>query len=441
MNKIGLIISREYTTRVRKKTFILMSFLGPLLIVGFILLTTYLSKGNKEKYEILVVDESHLFDSILRNSKKYHLQWAPKDKNYAQIQEIFKKDEKLDLLVYLPVNLIKTNSMTAKCLYKEIPSTGAQKHLSSIINEAIELYRVSYNKIDISTYKSIKTRINLDVVDVENKANRNIQRKAFVGIAFAMFIYAFIFLYSVQVMRGVIEEKTNRIVEIIISSVSTFQLMMAKIIGVGLVGITQFIIWAIVTFIMSITILPIIIPNKYSPSIQMNSEESTDLLNQSLNIDPSNETLQFIIHDIQWSYLIIFFTLFFLGGYFLYSGLMAAIGAAVDEEADTQQFLLPLTIPMVFALTMAGKVIDDPSSSLAFWLSEIPFTSPIIMIIRIAMGIGDSSVEIWEITLSLFLLAITFIATTWLSSKIYSKGVLSYGKKASYSDLFKWLKS
>ena len=441
MNKIGLIISREYTTRVRKKTFILMSFLGPLLIVGFILLTAYLSKGNKEKYEILVVDESTLFDSILRNSKKYHLQWAPKDKNYAQIQEIFKKDEKLDLLVYLPVNLIKTNSMTAKCLYKEIPSTGAQKHLSSIINEAIELYRVSYNKIDISTYKSIKTRINLDVVDVENKANRNIQRKAFVGIAFAMFIYAFIFLYSVQVMRGVIEEKTNRIVEIIISSVSTFQLMMAKIIGVGLVGITQFIIWAIVTFIMSITILPIIIPNKYSPSIQMNSEESTDLLNQSLNIDPSNETLQFIIHDIQWSYLIIFFTLFFLGGYFLYSGLMAAIGAAVDEEADTQQFLLPLTIPMVFALTMAGKVIDDPSSSLAFWLSEIPFTSPIIMIIRIAMGIGDSSVEVWEIILSLFLLAITFVATTWLSSKIYSKGVLSYGKKASYSDLFKWLKS
>jgi ABC-2 type transport system permease protein len=326
-------------------------------------------------------------------------------------------------------------------LYKEIPSTGAQKHLSSIINEAIELYRVSYNKIDISTYKSIKTRINLDVVDVENKANRNIQRKAFVGIAFAMFIYAFIFLYSVQVMRGVIEEKTNRIVEIIISSVSTFQLMMAKIIGVGLVGITQFIIWAIVTFIMSITILPTIIPNKYSPSMQMNSEESTDLLNQSLNIDPSNETLQFIIHDIQWSYLVIFFALFFLGGYFLYSGLMAAIGAAVDEEADTQQFLLPLTIPMVFALTMAGKVIDDPSSSLAFWLSEIPFTSPIIMIIRIAMGIGDSSVEIWEIALSLFLLAITFIATTWLSSKIYSKGVLSYGKKASYSDLFKWLKS
>ena len=238
MSKIGLIISREYITRVRKKSFILMSFLGPLLIVGFGLFTAYLSSAEKEKYEILVVDESHLFDSILRNSQKYHLQWAPKDKSYTEIQELFKKDAQLDLLVYLPVNLIKTNSMTAKCLYKDIPSTGVQKHLSGIINEAIELYRVSYNKIDISTYKSIKTQINLDVVDIENQANKNIQRKAFIGIAFSMFIYIFIFMYAVQVMRGVIEEKTNRIVEIIISSVSTFELMMAKIIGIGLVGIT-----------------------------------------------------------------------------------------------------------------------------------------------------------------------------------------------------------
>ena len=239
-------------------------------------------------------------------------------------------------------------------------------------------------------------------------------------------------------MRGVIEEKTNRIVEVIISSVSSFELMMAKIIGVGLVGITQFIIWAIVTMIMSITIFPLLIKDKYDPSLQMNSDE---LVNNSFKIDPNNEAIQFIINEVQWSYLIVFFILFFLGGYLLYSGLMAAIGAAVDEEADTQQFLLPLTIPMVFAILMASKVIDNPSSSLAFWLSEIPFTSPIIMIVRIAMGIGDSSVEIWEIILSLFLLTITFIGTTWLSGRIYRKGILSYGKKASYSDLFKWLKN
>ena len=438
MSKIGLIISREYLTRVKKITFILMSFLGPLIIVGFVLLTSYLSQENKEKYEILVVDESHLFNNNLRNSNKYHLQWAPKEKNYTEVQEIFKKDDELDLLVYLPINLIKTNSMTAKCLYKEIPSTAVQKHLSNIINEAIELYRVNFNNIDISTYKSIKTKINLDVIDIENKENRNIQRKAFVGIALAMFIYAFIFFYSTQVMRGVIEEKTNRIVEVIISSVSAFELMIGKIIGVGLVGITQFIIWAIITMIMSVTIFPLIIKDKYNPSLQTDADE---VVNNSFKIDPNNEAIQFIINELQWSYLILFFILFFLGGYLLYSGLMAAVGAAVDEEADTQQFLLPLTIPMLFAILMASKVIDEPSSSLAFWLSEIPFTSPIIMIVRIAMGIGDSSVEIWEIILSLFLLTITFIGTTWISGRIYRKGILSYGKKASYYDLFKWLKN
>ena len=415
-----------------------MSFLGPLIIVGFVLLTSYLSQENKEKYEILVVDESHLFNNNLRNSNKYHLQWAPKEKNYTEVQEIFKKDDELDLLVYLPINLIKTNSMTAKCLYKEIPSTAVQKHLSNIINEAIELYRVNFNNIDISTYKSIKTKINLDVIDIENKENRNIQRKAFVGIALAMFIYAFIFFYSTQVMRGVIEEKTNRIVEVIISSVSAFELMIGKIIGVGLVGITQFIIWAIITMIMSVTIFPLIIKDKYNPSLQTDADE---VVNNSFKIDPNNEAIQFIINELQWSYLILFFILFFLGGYLLYSGLMAAVGAAVDEEADTQQFLLPLTIPMVCAILMASKVIDEPSSSLAFWLSEIPFTSPIIMIVRIAMGIGDSSVEIWEIILSLFLLTITFIGTTWISGRIYRKGILSYGKKASYYDLFKWLKN
>ena len=415
-----------------------MSFLGPLIIVGFVLLTSYLSQENKEKYEILVVDESHLFNNNLRNSNKYHLQWAPKEKNYTEVQKIFKKDDELDLLVYLPINLIKTNSMTAKCLYKEIPSTAVQKHLSNIINEAIELYRVNFNNIDISTYKSIKTKINLDVIDIENKENRNIQRKAFVGIALAMFIYAFIFFYSTQVMRGVIEEKTNRIVEVIISSVSAFELMIGKIIGVGLVGITQFIIWAIITMIMSVTIFPLIIKDKYNPSHQTDADE---VINNSFKIDPNNEAIQFIINELQWSYLILFFILFFLGGYLLYSGLMAAVGAAVDEEADTQQFLLPLTIPMVFAILMASKVIDEPSSTLAFWLSEIPFTSPIIMIVRIAMGIGDSSVEIWEIILSLFLLTITFIGTTWISGRIYRKGILSYGKKASYYDLFKWLKN
>ncbi|MBT03839.1 MAG: hypothetical protein CL836_07425 [Crocinitomicaceae bacterium] len=434
MGEIWLIIKREYWTRVRKKTFIIMSFLGPILIVGFIGLTAYLSKGSKNNYEILVFDEGKMFDGVLRNSEKYNLKWSPEDKNYEEAQELFKKDDDLDLLLYLPSNLIKTNSMTAKCLYKTIPSSSAQKHLTSIINEAIELYRVNKNNIKIETYRAIKTRVNLDIIDVENQENKNIQRKGIIGFIFAFFIYFFILMYSVQVMKGVIEEKTSRIIEIIISSVSSFKLMIAKIIGVGLVGFTQFFIWISVISITSIVILNSVIPDIYSSSIQSQGP-------LTVNSGESAQIIEFLFYQIHWPSMFIFFGIYFIGGYLLYAGMMAAIGAAVDEETDTQQFLVPLTIPMIFALSMISSVIDDPSSTLSFWLSEIPFTSPVIMLVRIAMGIGPSSVEIWEIILSISLLFLTFIFTTWLSSRIYAKGILSFGKKASYKDLLKWMKS
>tara|TARA_B100001287_G_scaffold274688_1_gene280533 strand:- start:13254 stop:14585 length:1332 start_codon:yes stop_codon:yes gene_type:complete len=443
MSRIGLIVKREYYTRVRKKSFILMSFLGPLIVVGFLAFTIYINKSANSSYEILVVDEAQIFEGKLRNNDKYHLKWAPKDKSYEQVKEIFKSDEDLDLLLYMPVNLIKTNSMTAKCLYKNIPSTGAQKHLSSIINEAIELYRVESNDIKIETYRSIKTRVNLDVIDVENQFNKNIQRKAIVGSIFALLIYIFIFMYSIQVMKGVIEEKTNRIIEIIMSSVSSFQLMIAKIIGVGLVGLTQFTIWIIVIFTISTTLLSSNFPDLYSATFQVEKINLNEISNTQNPLEKSEvaEIIQFILYQVNWPSMFLFFIIYFVFGYLLYGGLMAAVGAAVDEETDTQQFLIPITIPLIFSLTMIGQVIDNPSSSLSFWLSEIPFTSPIIMMVRIAMGIGDSSVEIWEIILSLSIIILTFILTTKLSGKIYKKGILSFGKKASYGDLFKWLKS
>ena len=324
--------------------------------------------------------------------------------------------------------------MTAKCLYKAIPSSSAQKHLTSIINEAIELYRVNENQIDIETYRAIKTRVNLDIIDIEDPENKNIQRKGIVGFIFAFFIYFFILMYSVQVMRGVIEEKTSRIIEIIISSVSSFKLMIAKIIGVGLVGFTQFFIWILVITVTSVLLLHNLVPDIYSSTLQSQNPVT-------VNVGESAQIIEFLLYQIHWPSMFIFFGVYFIGGYLLYAGMMAAIGAAVDEETDTQQFLIPLTLPMIFALSMISSVIDDPSSSLSFWLSEIPFTSPIIMLVRIAMGIGPSSVEVWEIMLSVGLLFATFILTTWLSSKIYANGVLSFGKKASYKELFKWLKS
>jgi ABC-2 type transport system permease protein len=244
-------------------------------------------------------------------------------------------------------------------------------------------------------------------------------------------------------MKGVIEEKTNRIIEIIISSVSSFQLMIAKIIGIGFVGLTQFIIWVSVIFIMSSTILSSTFPNIYSSNFQSEAIQLNEISNEQIQFknEGVSEILQFILYEVNWPSMFLFFGIFFIFGYLLYGSLMAAIGSAVDEETDTQQFILPITIPLGFSLLMITKVIDNPSSTLSFWLSEIPFTSPIIMMVRIAMGIGDSSVELWEIILSIVILILTFIGTTFISARIYKKGILSFGKKASYRDLFKWIKS
>jgi len=442
MNNIGLIIKREYSTRVKKRSFIIMSILGPLLIVGFLAFTIYLNKSSNSSYEILVVDEAKLFEGKLRNNKKYHLEWSPEGKSYEQVQEIFKSNTDHNLLLYLPGNLIQTNSMTAKCLYKTIPSSSAQKHLTSIINEAIELYRIEKIGIAEEKYRSIKTRVNLDVIDIENAENKNIQRKAYVGYIFAFIIYIFIFMYAIQVMKGVIEEKTNRIVEVIISSVKSFHLMMGKIIGIGLVGLTQFLIWITVISTLSAGILFVNFPEKYSVENQLQQNEifenSKLLANNNEKID---QITQFVLYQIDWRNMFLFFAIYFIGGYLIYGSLMAAIGSAVNEETDTQQFMIPLTIPLIFSLSMIPQVIDNPSSNIAFWLSEIPFTSPLIMMVRIAMGIGEGGVDLWEIFLSIFLLLLTFIICTFISGKIYKTGILLYGKKPSYRDLYKWIKT
>ena len=443
MSKIGLIIKREYSTRVKKKSFIIMSILGPLLIVGFLAFTVYLNKKDNNSYKVLMVDDAHILNGKIRNNskEKYELFWAPEDKSYEEAQEILKKDKSFDILLYIPSNI--TYSKTAKCLYKSIPSTAAQKHLTSIINEAIELYKIEINEIDEEAYRSIKTKINLDVIDIGNAENKNIQRKAYVGYVFAFLIYIFIFMYAVQVMKGVIEEKTNRIVEVIISSVKSFHLMMGKIIGIGLVGFTQFIIWITVITFLSISIL--LSTSTEKNSINSNVIQENVITGTNPVLANSNEKIdqisQFLLYEIDWSNMFIFFAIYFIGGYLIYGSLMAAIGSAVNEETDTQQFMIPLTIPLIFSLTMIPHVIDSPSSSTAFWLSEIPFTSPLIMMVRIAMGIGEGGVELWEIILSIFLLFITFVFCTWISGKIYKTGILLYGKKPSYRDIYKWIKS
>jgi len=322
MSKIGLITKREYFTRVKKKSFIIMTILGPLLIVGFLSVTILISTKQEKDYKVLVLDEGDLFSNKLRNSEKYKLTWAPKG-SYSEIQELFKKEENYDLLLYMPSNIVQTNSMTAKCLYKEVPSMSAQKHLSSVINEAIELYRLKEANISEDSYRSIKTRINLDIIDIQHKENKNIQKRAIVGYFFGFIVYIFIFMFGVQVMKGVIEEKTNRIIEIVVSSVKPFELLMGKIIGIAMVGLTQFVGWVMISMILMFTIFAIYFPNQYNAATQADiaSQELVSQNNQeqiSSNIIEFSEVSDFLLNDINWVLMIGLFIFYFLGGYLLY---------------------------------------------------------------------------------------------------------------------------
>jgi ABC-2 type transport system permease protein len=281
--------------------------------------------------------------------------------------------------------------------------------------------------------------VNLKTFTLSGKENNALLTTA-VGFAGGIAIYMFIFLYGVQVMRGVIEEKTNRIVEVIISSVKPFQLMMGKILGIALVGLTQFMLWIVLTFLISSTITTYIAKEKMDAknvAMSLNTQQANgiDKLSDTKEMEKSAmESIMSNMDSINFPLVLTCFVIYFLGGYLLYSALFAAIGAAVDNETETQQFMLPVTIPLILSFVVAQSVITNPESQLSFWFSIIPLTSPVVMMVRVAFGVPT-----WQLILSISLLILGFIGTTWLAARIYRTGILLYGKKVNYKELSKWL--
>ncbi len=265
----------------------------------------------------------------------------------------------------------------------------------------------------------------------------------FIGFVGAILIYIFIFLYGVQVMRGVIEEKTNRIVEVIISSVRPFQLMMGKIVGIALVGLTQFLLWTILTFTIYTITYTVFLGKVDNKIEQIEKIKQSQLEKGPFNAPEeikkmdSSEVIQIMrgLKQIDFVALFLCFVFYFIAGYLLYGALFAAIGSAVDNEADTQQFMLPVTVPLILSFIVAQSIMQNPEGALSFWFSVIPFTSPVVMMVRLPLG-----VPIWQLATSMLLLAAGFIATTWLAGKIYRTGILMYGKKITYSEILKWLR-
>lgn len=432
MNKIFLIIQREYLTRVKKKSFVIMTLLGPLLMAALMIVPVWIGMKDKDFQIIEVIDETGLFIDQFENTKTLRFEQQFVDIEMAK--DSFYESKYTSILHITGIGI----ESTAKMYYKKQPGINTVSKIETTIEDGIRNIELK-EQFNISREQLEKINPNVTVETIFRNADGAEETKSstistVLGFGAAIIIYMFIFLYGVQVMRGVIEEKTSRIVEIIISSVKPFQLMLGKIVGIAMVGLTQFLLWIILTGVI-ISIAQVVLNQNIEVADTAAIEEVMKAQGAG-NVNTTNMAgqIQSIIDEIPIVKLLVSFLFYFLGGYLLYGALFAAVGSAVDSEADTQQFMMPITIPLIFAFVVAQTVIQNPDGAMAFWLSLFPLTSPIIMMVRIPFG-----VETWELLLSMVLLILGFVGTTWMAGKIYRTGILMYGKKVSYKELWKWL--
>ena len=415
MHKIWLIIKREYLVRVRKKSFIIMTILGPILMAALLIVPTYLAEENQEN-RIIALNEDVNYN--LEDSEFIHFTTIPSSE--AELLKTDFSESPFYALLY-----IEGENFT---LYSNQQiSLSVSKSIERQLEQLIEHEKLKLLGIDLQILEDASTEINITTKIISEDGNTsNSQAEASMGIGFlsGILIYMFIFMYGTMVMRGVIEEKTSRIVEVIISSVKPFQLMMGKILGVALVGLTQFVLWILLTIIIS-TVAELAFLDANVMATEMNSSDQSVILAQVAEFTGGINLLQIFLA----------FIFYFLAGYLMYSALFAAVGSAVDAEADTQQFVLPITIPLILSFVLITPIMENPDGTLAFWMSMIPFTSPVIMMVRLPFGVAN-----WELALSIGILIASFIATTWLAGRIYRTGILMYGKKATYKEIWKWLK-
>ncbi|AOW16951.1 ABC transporter permease [Polaribacter vadi] len=438
MSKLKLIIQREFIAKVRNKSFLIMTFLSPLLMVGVGFLVFFLMKKNDEKVKkIVYVDNSTLFtkDDFKDTKTVYY-----EDFTNLGIEETKKKVENGDYygaLIIPKKDSLEILANSIEFYSKESPSMSIINSLESKIERKLGNEKLNYFGIDLEKINASKIQSEIKMYNFSGEESSKMKNwiKIMVGAIAGYLLMMFVMIYGTSVMRSVIEEKTSRIIEIIVSSVKPFQLMLGKIIGNGSAGLLQFLIWGILLFVISTALTAFF-------GIDMTEMQTANLSAEQLEAakqaaDPNK--MQLIVQEILGLPILKMFVLFifyFLGGFMLYSSLFAAIGAAVDNETDTQQFMLPIMLPLILAVYVGfATVINDPHGPIAVAFSYIPLTSPIVMLMRVPFGVT------WvELAISMLLLVITFLFMVWLAAKIYRVGILMYGKKPTYKDLYKWLK-
>lgn len=433
MNKISIIIQREYLSRVKKKSFLLTTLLVPLFFIAMYVGMIFLTKKSYEDTHanIYIYDHSGSVEQSLTSGRNITYIHSPDKKLEEQIPYIQDLKGNHSILI-IPSDFF--SSKQSELLSSGKPNMAIQAEVKRNLGQILLESEYKELGLDPEIIKNIDTNVKLSAKEISEDGDTKDSYTEVVmglGMALSILIYITLVIYGSQVMRGVIEEKTSRIVEVIISSVKPFQLMMGKIIGIGLVGLTQFAMWIVLTLIL----VALATGAFFNPS-DINQELLQNGVNQDTMPSAMGMDIKSIFDAINFPLLLISFVLFFLGGYLLYSAIFAAIGSAVDNETEASQFTMPITMPLLITYVLSfGVLINDPDGNIAVWLSMIPLTSPIAMLVRIPFG-----VPIWQIGVSLILLILGFIFVTWLAAKIYRVGILMYGKKASVKELIKWLK-
>jgi ABC-2 type transport system permease protein len=438
MGKIWIIIQREYITRVKRRSFLITTLLAPLgffaLIVGSVLISTY----SQDKVNVALIDDSGLFRDIpIPDAEDQSVYFHRVDNKYDELATTLtaqkKGETKYSGIIQIPANFDVNSPNKSQIVYRYVERPGLVKKqfITQRMNEAVDKLRMKMLNINPEVQEQMQKKIMVDFSSLGNEVEKKGYTEAagIAGMIMGFAIYISLFFYGTMIMKGVMEEKTSRIVEVLTSSVKPFQLLMGKIMGVGAVGLTQFILWIVLMFgvnliagvMFGVTIGP------HTPMSMGNIPES------GMDGDEMNLLVQ-NLSTLPFMQIAVLFPVYFLGGFLLYGSLFAAIGAAIGEDGDQQSLMMPITVPIIISILIAVNVINNPDSGLGFWGSIIPFTSPVVM-----SALLPFRPDWWQIAISLFLLIGGFILTTWIAARIYRVGILMYGKKVRLKEMMRWI--
>lgn len=430
MNKILIIIQREFLKRVRTKGFIILTITMPFIMAALVFVPLWLSSiENDEQQKVAVIDPTGVYAKALKTSKSFAFSAQP-----VITEEMRSEDSPYDAVVAISGNLVKNNGKVTICSHKEIPG-NLLDYIQSKLNETVQKQKLEATGIAglDKIIDDVQRDVNMRTVKWSKEGDEQASSTyvaIIVGGIFTLLIYIFVITYGGMVMQSVIEEKTNRIVELLVSSVKPFQLMMGKIIGVMLVGIAQMALWGVMLSII-MTVASVVFGISQAPSMAAGQPMSPSMMSMSQD---TQELLTAIV-NLPYAEIGLMFIIMFVGGYLLYSSFFAATGASINEQEDANQFVVPITMITLFGLYAAMYSIENTDGPLAFWASLFPLTSPIVMMIRIPFG-----VPLWQEVLSIALLYASALLMVWIGSKIYRVGILMYGKKPSIKEIIKWMR-